>query len=366
MYHECFILVKSPPLYMKVYILLAYILLISCQNQSGSTNSTSTEGDTCAMEGIPSRSVATKKSQAGEGVDEVKMVLVKGGKFYLGSDYFEDAKPKHEVEVSDFYIDEHEVTNAQFQKFVEATNYVTVAERPLDPKDFPGVDPKMLVAGSAVFVGNLQASDLHNPLSWWEYIEGACWRHPEGLKSTIKGRENHPVVHIAYEDAEAYAKWVGKRLPTEAEWELAAKANSHTDEDYYWGNELKKDGKWMANTYQGAFPKNNAKLDGFSGTAPVKSFPANAIGLYDMVGNVWEWCSDYYRWGYDSNANRVNPKGPTDSHDPQEPGLVKRVQRGGSFLCVDSYCERYKAGGRGKSEINSPTNNVGFRCVKDI
>lgn len=318
------------------------------------------------MESIPSRTIVKSSAAAIKGKDAVRMILVEGKKFTLGSDHFEDAKSKKEVEVNSFYIDEHEVTNAQFAQFVKETNYVTVAERPLDPKKFPGVDPSMLVPGSAVFVGNLDARDLNNPLSWWEYVKGACWKHPEGPKSTITGIENHPVVHIAYEDAEAYAKWVGKRLPTEAEWELAAKANVHSDETFYWGNELKKDGKWMANTYQGAFPKKNAKLDGFSGTAPVKSFPPNAFGLYDMVGNVWEWCSDYYRAGYDANGSKINPKGPADSHDPQEPGLVKRVQRGGSFLCVDSYCERYKAGGRGKGEINSPTNNVGFRCVKDI
>jgi sulfatase modifying factor 1 len=351
---------------MKFSYLLPVLLVLSCQQTENKNSTKMDEGAYCVMENVPSRSVAKAQKDIISGKDSVRMVLVQGAKFTIGSDYFQDAQPKQEVEVSSFYIDEHEVTNAQFAQFVVETNYVTVAERPLDPKEFPGVDPAMLVAGSAVFVGNLEARDLNDPLSWWEYIPGACWKHPEGPKSTIKGRENHPVVHIAYEDAEAYAKWAGKRLPTEAEWELAAKAGSHKDETFYWGNEIKKDGKWMANTYQGSFPKKNAKLDGFDGTAPVKSFPANAIGLYDMVGNVWEWCSDYYRSGYATNASKVNPKGPSDSHDPQEPGLVKRVQRGGSFLCVDNYCERYKAGGRGKGEINSPTNNVGFRCVKDI
>lgn len=349
------------------YCSLAFLLLVfSCQQPTDKKESSTKTDFTCAMETIPSRHANGIAEKTIKGKDSVRMILIVGAKFSLGSEYFEDAKPKHEVEVSSFYMDEHEVTNAQFAQFIKETNYVTVAERPLDPKDFPGVDPAMLVAGSAVFVGNLEARDLEDPLSWWEYVKGANWKHPEGPKSSIEGMENHPVVHIAYEDAEAYAKWAGKRLPTEAEWELAAKANSHTNEDYYWGKELRKDGKWMANTYQGAFPKSNAKLDGFAGAAPVKSFPANALGLYDMVGNVWEWCSDYYRSGYDTNDTKVNPKGPSDSHDPQEPGLVKRVQRGGSFLCVDSYCERYKAGGRGKGEINSPTNNVGFRCVKDI
>lgn len=336
---------------MKYYYLFALAMLVSCQYKD--PNSTQNQ----VTESVASHEVVK---------DSVRMVLVQGSKFIMGSDYFADASPSFEVEVSSFYMDEHEVTNAQFQRFVEDTHYMTVAERPLDPKEFLGVDPKMLVPGSIVFVGNSEAENLDNPMSWWEYIPGACWKHPEGPKSSIKGRENHPVVHIAYEDAEAYAKWAGKRLPTEAEWELAAKAGSYNNEAFYWGNEMKKDGKWMANTYQGAFPKKNAKLDGFEGTAPVKSYPANALGIYDLVGNVWEWCSDYYRAGYDTNASKVNPKGPADSYDPQEPGLVKRVQRGGSFLCVDNYCERYKAGGRGKGEINSPTNNVGFRCVKDI
>lgn len=361
-----FILVHTNHFLMKFYTLIAVAVLTSCHNTSKNIPKESTIGDTCAMENIPSRSRTSSNATLKGGKDSVLMIFVKGGKFTMGSDYFKDAAPKQEVEVSSFYMDEHEVTNAQFAQFVAETNYVTVAERPLDPKEFPGVDPRMLVSGSAVFVGNTEVSDLSNSLAWWEYIPGACWMHPEGPQSNIKGRENHPVVHIAYEDAEAYAKWAGKRLPTEAEWEFAAKANTHKDEAFYWGNEIKKDGKWMANTYQGAFPKKNAKLDGFDGTAPVKSYPANAIGLYDMVGNVWEWCADYYRSGYDANTSKVNPRGPSDSHDPQEPSLVKRVQRGGSFLCVDNYCERYKAGGRGKGEINSPTNNVGFRCVKDI
>ncbi|TCV09570.1 formylglycine-generating enzyme required for sulfatase activity [Sphingobacterium alimentarium] len=356
----------STSIVMRISYLAACTLFLSCQIAFQDSQHGVNKGDTCMMDNVPTRNVSPVSPEFYSGKDSVKMVFVQGRKFTIGTSYFEDAAPEREVEVSSFYMDEHEVTNAQFRRFVEETNYVTVAERPLNSKDFPGVDPNMLQAGSAVFVGDRQTQNLDNHLSWWEYMPGANWRHPEGPKSDLKGRENHPVVHIAYEDAEAYAKWAGKRLPTEAEWELAAKANTHKDEAFYWGNELKKDGKWMANTYQGAFPKSNAKLDGFSGTAPVKSFPANALGIYDMVGNVWEWCSDYYRSGYDQNDSNKNPKGPSDSHDPQEPRLVKRVQRGGSFLCVDNYCERYKAGGRGKGEINSPTNNVGFRCVKDV
>ncbi|MDR2283032.1 MAG: formylglycine-generating enzyme family protein [Sphingobacterium sp.] len=300
------------------------------------------------------------------GRDSVKMILIEGGSFKMGSKDFADALPIHEVEVSSFYMDEHEVTNGQFEAFVKATGYTTVAERPLDPKEFPDADPEMLQAGSAVFVGSEKVGDLNNALQWWAYVAGASWRQPEGPGSSIRDRKNYPVTQLAFQDAEAYAKWAGKRLPTEAEWEYAAKAGRPTDEMYYWGKEQQENGKWSANIYQGTFPIHNTAEDGFEYSAPVKSYPANAYGLYDMAGNVWEWCSDFYRTDYYATSNRVNPKGPQSSHDPQEPGLVKRVQRGGSFLCNDAYCQRYKAGARGKGEVNSPTNNVGFRCVKDI
>jgi len=285
----------------------------------------------------------------------------------MGSSNFEDSKPLHRVELHSFYMDEHEVTNAQFAAFVKETGYVTVAERELDPKDFPEVDPKMLVAGSAVFSKPKELNSLNNYLMWWEYVPGANWQHPEGPNSSIKNKMNHPVVQVAYEDAAAYAKWAGKRLPTEAEWEYAARARNDANDDlYYWGKDLKPHGQWIANIYQGQFPIQDSKEDGFEGTAPVKSFQANALGLYDMEGNVWEWCADLYRPDYYQHSTIANPKGPQDSYDPQEPNLEKRVQRGGSFLCNDQYCERYKAGSRGKGEVNSPTNNVGFRCVKDI
>jgi len=295
------------------------------------------------------------------------MILVEGGTFLMGSSNFEDSKPLHRVELHSFYMDEHEVTNAQFAAFVKETGYVTVAERELDPKDFPEVDPKMLVAGSAVFSKPKELNSLNNYLMWWEYVPGANWQHPEGPNSSIKNKMNHPVVQVAYEDAAAYAKWAGKRLPTEAEWEYAARARNDANDDlYYWGKDLKPHGQWIANIYQGQFPIQDSKEDGFEGTAPVKSFQANALGLYDMEGNVWEWCADLYRPDYYQHSTIANPKGPQDSYDPQEPNLEKRVQRGGSFLCNDQYCERYKAGSRGKGEVNSPTNNVGFRCVKDI
>ncbi|WP_437922228.1 formylglycine-generating enzyme family protein [Sphingobacterium sp. LRF_L2] len=353
------------------WISFSSLAFIACQSSNSQENKTTFVSDSvavCHVGNIPSRFVAIQSAELvyQEGSDKANMVLIEGGGFQMGSANFPDAQPIHRVEVNSFYMDEHEVTNAQFASFVDATGYVTVAEQPLNPAEFPGVDPELLVPGSAVFSPPEGAVNLSNHLQWWTYVPGASWKHPRGPKSTIKGKENHPVTQLAYQDAAAYAKWVGKRLPTEAEWEYAAKAGRHTNETYYWGNDKKEEGKWLANIFQGDFPVLNTKEDGFEDTAPVKSFPANAWGLYDMEGNVWEWCADFYRPDAYSHTALKNPKGPVDSYDPQEPGSVKRVQRGGSFLCNDQYCERYKAGSRGKGEENSPTNNVGFRCVKDI
>lgn len=342
-------------------------LVFSACNMTG--NKTTEEKDSvtmCVSEGIPSRAAAAKRAQQDilAGSDDAKMVLIKGGSFQMGSKDFADAQPIHTVRLKDFWMDEHEVTNAQFARFVEATGYITVAERALDPKDFPGVSRDLLVPGSAVFTPPKEQVELGNHLQWWAYVPGASWRQPKGPGSNIQGKENEPVVQVCYEDAEAFAKWAGKRLPTEAEWEYAARGGQ-VDKIYYWGDELKPNGKWVANTYQGNFPTTNAVEDGFVETAPVKSFPANPYGLYDMEGNVWEWCADFYRPDAYEHSEKDNPKGPTDSYDPTEPGLVKRVQRGGSFLCNDQYCERYKAGSRGKGEISSASNNLGFRCVAD-
>ena len=295
-----------------------------------------------------------------------KMVKIPAGTFNMGSNdpLFPDTHPVHKVSVKEFWMDEHEVTNAEFKEFVKAVNYVTVAERKLDPKDYPGVSPESLVPGSGVFTPPDHPVSLDNPLQWWKYVAGASWQHPFGPQSNINGQENYPVVHISYEDALLYAKWAGKRLPTEAEWEYAAQGN-HAGQKYYWGNELKPGGKWMANIYQGDFPNQNTGEDGFTGIAPVESFPPNTYGLYDMEGNVWEWCNDFYRPDYYANSPEENPKGPSDSYDPDEPNVVKRVQRGGSFLCSDQYCLRYRPGSRGKGEVSSGSNNLGFRCVKD-
>jgi sulfatase modifying factor 1 len=305
---------------------------------------------------------------AGKASAAAKMVLVPGGTFVMGSadPRFPDAAPRHTVTLPAFYLDEHEVTNAAFAVFVEATQYVTVAERVPDPREFPDVPAGQLVAGSAVFAKPGNQVSLAEPGQWWCYVAGADWRHPLGPGSSVVGHDKDPVVHVCYDDAQAYARWAGKRLPTEAEWECAARAGQSAATPYYWGKELTPNGKWMANIFEGAFPAGNTRADGFAGVAPVKSFPPNAWGLYDLEGNVWEWCNDYYRADYYRASPAANPAGPADSYDPEEPGLVKRVQRGGSFLCSDQYCIRYQAGSRGKGEVKSAANNLGFRCAKSV
>ncbi|UAY57437.1 formylglycine-generating enzyme family protein [Arachidicoccus terrestris] len=308
---------------------------------------------------------AGSRTDAGsKGNDTAKMVLIEGGSFQMGSDQFADAQPIHRVHVSSFYMDTHEVTNDQFARFVAATNYITVAERPLNPKDYPGVPVDKLVPGSGVFTPPGHPVSLNNPMAWWSYVPGANWRHPKGPGSSIEGKGNLPVVQVCYEDCLAYAKWTGKRLPTEAEWEYAARAGKHF-EDYYWGKQLRPGGHFMANNFQGHFPDHNTRADGYDELAPIESYPRSAFGLYDMEGNAWEWCNDFYRPDYYASSPVNNPQGPKDSYDPEEPGLVKRVQRGGSFLCSDEYCIRYKAGSRGKGEPKSASNNLGFRLVRD-
>jgi len=261
------------------------------------------------------------------------------------------------------------VTNAQFEAFVRATGYVTLAEKRPSKEEFPTVPEADLKAGSIVFSPPPAKVALDDYLQWWKYEPGADWKHPLGKGSSIAGKENHPVVHIAWEDAMAYAKWAGKRLPSEAEWEFAARGGQAGDV-YAWGNTFKKNGAHMANTFQGSFPNYDSGDDGYRGTAPVKRYKPNAFGLYDIAGNVWEWCSDWYRADYyaqvQSAGISVNPRGPADSHDPLEPGIPKKVHRGGSFLCTDEYCTRYMVGTRGKGDWRSPANHIGFRCVKDM
>jgi formylglycine-generating enzyme required for sulfatase activity len=285
-----------------------------------------------------------------------------------GKESMHDARPIHRVHVNGFFMDATEVTNRQFAAFVKATGYVTVAETKPTKEEFPGAPEENLVAGSVVF-RPAAVSDLSDHFQWWDYVHGADWKHPQGPGSDINGKDDYPVVHVAWEDAQAYAKWAGKRLPTEAEWEFAAR-NGKAGELYTWGNQFKPDGKWMANIYEGRFPEYDDAKDGFAGIAPVKQFPPNAYGLYDIAGNVWEWCFDWYRADYYQTLSNSklsnNPPGPADSYDPDEPNAKKKVQRGGSFLCTDQYCTRYMVGTRGKSEYRSSTNHAGFRCVKDI
>jgi formylglycine-generating enzyme required for sulfatase activity len=299
------------------------------------------------------------------------MVHIAGGEFSMGSDdaMFADAQPWHRVYVDAFWMDKTEVTNQQFARFVRASGYVTVAERKPDPKDYPRARPENLVTGSLVFDPPKQRPPLDNVYQWWSYVPGANWRHPEGPNSNLRGRAEHPVVQVAYDDAKAYCTWVGGRLPTEAEFEFAARGG-YDRKPYVWGDQFKQEGKFMANTFQGHFPDQNAGEDGYGTTAPVASFPANRYGLYDMAGNVWEWTSDWYRADYyqtlvTTGAVARNPKGPPDSFDPAEPGIPKRVQRGGSFLCSDQYCTRYKVGARGKGAADTGTNHIGFRCVRE-
>jgi formylglycine-generating enzyme required for sulfatase activity len=307
------------------------------------------------------------------------MVWIPGGEFSMGCadprgrphggpDPMRDARPVHRVRLDGFWIDRTEVTNARFAEFVTATGYVTVAERTPRAEDFPGAPPENLVPGALVFTPPEGLVSLSDHYSWWNYVPGASWRHPTGPGSGIAGRDTDPVVQIAHEDAAAFAAWAGGRLPTEAEWEFAARGGLH-GALYPWGDEFRPGGRAMANTWQGGFPNENTAADGFVGPAPVASFPANAFGLHDTSGNVWEWCADWYRPDTYATAAggggvAVNPTGPAESYDPLEPGQAKRVLRGGSFLCSESYCARYIVGTRGKGEISSGCNHIGFRCAR--
>ena len=303
------------------------------------------------------------------------MVWIPGGEFMMGANDAEgraDESPRHRVRVSGFFMDITTVTNADFAKFIEATKYVTTAERKPEwdeikiqlPAHTPKIADADLVPGSMVFTPPDAPVPLDNVAAWWQFVPGANWRHPEGEGSDLKGRENHPVVQVSYDDALAYCKWVGKRLPTEAEWEFAARGGLK-NKKYFWGDAPVSPKR--ANYWQGHFPDDNTADDGFIATAPAKSFPANGYGLYGMAGNVWQWCSDWYRAdAYRAQAKRglvIDPIGPATPLDPDEPYTQKRVQRGGSFLCNAAYCASYRVAARMKSSPDTSLNHVGFRCV---
>jgi sulfatase modifying factor 1 len=348
------------------------LYFISCKNKI--TEATNNTKDTLTS------FIQTKENKV-ERSSEIpnEMVFIPGGTFSMGTaasneslcskkGLTSDCMPIHSVYVDPFYMDVHEVTNAEFAAFVKATGYVTIAEQTPTIEEFPNAQPEMLKAGSVVFTPPKQEVSLDNYFQWWQFVYGADWKHPYGPNSSIKGKDNEPVVHIAWEDAMAFAKWAGKRLPTEAEWEFAARGGL-TGKTFTWGNEFTKDQMYLANTFQGTFPNNDNGSDGFKGISPVKQYPANGYGLYDMSGNVWEWCLDWYHSDYytmNKSALLKNPQGPETSYDPDEPTVSKKVHRGGSFLCIDQYCSRYIVGTRGKGDWRTGTNHVGFRCVKNV
>jgi formylglycine-generating enzyme len=300
------------------------------------------------------------------------MIFVPGATFRMGSDHhYPEERPVHRVTVDGFWIDRTPVTNREIRKFVNATGYVTFAEITPDAKDYPGALPHMLKAGSLVFTPPSHAVDLRDWSQWWNFKFGANWRRPYGPRSSISGLDDHPVVHIAYRDAEAYAKWAGKELPTEAEWEFAARGGLDGAE-FAWGDEFTPGGRRMANTWQGAFPHKNLATDGRQRTSSVMAFPPNGYGVYDMIGNVWEWTSDWWSRRHEADAPKAccipeNPRGgsETASHDPCQPQIriPRKVLKGGSHLCAPNYCRRYRPAARHAEPVDTSTSHVGFRCV---
>jgi formylglycine-generating enzyme len=336
-------------------------------------------GSCCSK--LPSRLSILRTSNIkpiGENTSHEQMVRIEGGTFLMGSSDVQgsaDEYPRHKVQLTAFWMDETEVTNAQFRRFVEATGYQTTAEKAIDweelknqvPPGTPRPPDSLLAAASLVFHCSQHVVSLGDPSQWWTWKKGADWRHPQGPGSSIDGKDNYPVVHVSWDDANAYASWAGKRLPTEAEWEFAARGGK-ISQSFPWGSEGVESGKPKANTWQGDFPNDNTGWDGYKGLAPVKSFAPNGYGLFDMAGNVWEWCSDWYGSDYYVQLKEgitINPKGPLKSSDPMEPNLPKRVLRGGSFMCNASYCKGYRVSSRMKSSPDTGLEHTGFRCVTD-
>jgi len=371
---------------MKLGILgITFLLLFGCQSKNAthqkSTTALNADTMTSCSSNLPDRFPATAH-KVDDIADSTKaalddMVLIPAGSFMMGGDSKwgrPDEFPHHPVTLSSFYMDKHEVTNAQFRAFVKATGYVTTAELKPDwneiKKQVPPGTPKpadsLLVAASLVFTKTDHPVPLNNPAVWWRWVPGADWRHPQGPGSSIEGKDKFPVVQVSWQDAAAYAKWAGKRLPIEAEWEYAARGGQK-DAIYPWGTELVNQGKPKANTWDGHFPNQNSAKDGYRLTAPVEQFAPNGYGLYDMAGNVWEWCNDWYRSDYYQTCLDKgivdNPQGPADSYDPDEPYARKKVTRGGSFLCNDQYCSGFRVSARMKTTWDTSLNHTGFRCV---
>ncbi len=360
--------------------LVATALLLSCAGETKEKAGATKDSMSCHA-GIPDRFTPVAAASAirqRSDTNHLGMVRIPGGTFMMGADNDQAAKdeyPKHKVTVGAFWMDATEVTNKEFKEFVEATGYVTTAERPVDWEEIkkqvaPGT-PKphdsLLQPSSLIFKSTLHAIDLSDYSVWWEWKRGADWKHPQGPGSSIDGKDNYPVTHVSWDDAMAYCKWAGKRLPTEAEWEFAARGGL-VNKIYPWGDESVESGKPKANYWQGKFPYQNDLKDKYYAAAPVKSYAANNYGLFDMSGNVWEWCADWYKNDhYDADnvpSGVVDPTGPEKSFDPEEPYSPKRVTRGGSFLCNESYCTGYRVARRMKSSPDTGMEHLGFRCVK--
>ncbi len=371
----------------RVYFLFLFTFLMYSPAFTQVTKSVNCDkAKSCCTKKIPNRFGTQKintaqsknNNKSSANIDHKGMVWIPAGNFMMGGDNDQarqDEFPKHAVQLNGFYMDETEVTNEAFTEFVKATGYLTTAEKDVDwkemkkqlPKDTPMPDSSALKAASLVFVPTSDPVELSDYSQWWQWTHGADWKHPDGPNSSIEGKEKFPVVHVSWDDAVAYCKWSGKRLPTEAEWEYAARGG-YQNTIYSWGNEPVDSGKVKCNYWQGSFPNKNELKDSFFLSSPVKSFQSNGYGLYDMSGNVWEWCSDLYNNTYYQefkNKKAINPKGPVKSYDPDEPLVKKRVMRGGSFLCNESYCSGYRNSSRMKSSQDSGMEHVGFRCVSD-